>query len=193
MNTSENFHYFKRTRKLLQGLLSVVVLLLFLSVLSEYAVREGLGKTQLSRYKQWRAASAPCHGSYLRNICIHGTRDLPRLQSMQKLYLNKLFVDYEPYVYHCLEQRHFERTRAQYTHTALQTNLNWDAIKNMTIVHHHLWSYGHWVSYCNAGERCRIIREYIACGYIQTSHICVPIRALILNVVTFRPATYVGL
>ena len=103
-----------------------------------------LPRSQISRYKQWKRVKLPCHGFYLRNICIHGIHDLPVLCSTDKLYLNKLFVDYQPYVYQCLEELVFDRTREQmmggkYKQMSDERS-ELHNVEKLTIVKHHLWS-----------------------------------------------------
>ena len=73
------------------------------------------GKPFLSRYKYWLGeAEYKCHGQFVRAICIQGVGDLPMLQKRKELFVNKLYLDYQPATFVCLEELLYNRTWDEY-------------------------------------------------------------------------------
>ena len=52
----------------------------------------------------WSWKSWPCHGKWVRGICIFGVGDLPWLHNRPELYANKLYADFQWLTYDCMEQ-----------------------------------------------------------------------------------------
>ena len=52
-----------------------------------------------------------CAGKYMRNICIIGTGDLPKLHNSTGMFVNKLHADFEPLAYSCLEERIYKNIK----------------------------------------------------------------------------------
>ncbi|XP_061192186.1 beta-1,3-galactosyl-O-glycosyl-glycoprotein beta-1,6-N-acetylglucosaminyltransferase-like [Saccostrea echinata] len=75
-----------------------------------------LKKPFLSRFKSWRDAPNywPCHGHFVRGICIFGLGDLPLLARRPEFFANKFHIDYQPHILLCLDQLLFNRTRDEY-------------------------------------------------------------------------------
>jgi len=42
-------------------------------------------------------------------ICIFGVGDLPLIASRPELFANKFYIDYQPLVFDCIEQLHYQR------------------------------------------------------------------------------------
>jgi hypothetical protein len=61
------------------------------------------------RFKNW--GTWPCHGRYIRSICVFGVGDLPLLASRPELFANKFHIDYEPLTLECMEELHYRRLR----------------------------------------------------------------------------------
>ena len=68
------------------------------------------------RYKVWSDHRQACHGRFVRNICVIGVGDLHSLAESRQMFVNKLHADYQPMAYDCLEELHFNRTRADVLH-----------------------------------------------------------------------------
>lgn len=73
--------------------------------------KDRLNATFAVRYKRW---GGPCHGKFVRSICIFGIGDLPILASRFALFANKFHLHYYPLALDCLEELLFNRTRDQY-------------------------------------------------------------------------------
>lgn len=67
----------------------------------------------MARYKRWsfnQNKDYPCHGIFVRSICIPGVADLPELGKRPELFVNKLYWDFKHYVLDCLEELIHNRT-----------------------------------------------------------------------------------
>ncbi|XP_061192206.1 beta-1,3-galactosyl-O-glycosyl-glycoprotein beta-1,6-N-acetylglucosaminyltransferase-like [Saccostrea echinata] len=80
---------------------------------TDYSVK----KPFLSRFKSWSGAPNywPCHGYFVRGICIFGLGDLPLLARRPEFFANKFHIDHEPHTLLCLDQLLFNRTRDEYS------------------------------------------------------------------------------
>ncbi|XP_064599694.1 beta-1,3-galactosyl-O-glycosyl-glycoprotein beta-1,6-N-acetylglucosaminyltransferase-like [Liolophura sinensis] len=87
----------------------------------------------LTRYISWSHEGKPCHGKFVRKVCIFGVFDLPYLTSLPHLFVNKFHWDYQHFARDCLEEWHFNRTVGKHF---LGTNFNvsyygqWDFVWN---------------------------------------------------------------
>ena len=78
-----------------------------------------LSKPYLSHFVNWKPHphhinSWPCHGKWVRDVCIFGPGDLQVLASVPHLFANKFYWDYERYARNCMEELIFNRTRDEY-------------------------------------------------------------------------------
>ncbi|XP_060063005.1 beta-1,3-galactosyl-O-glycosyl-glycoprotein beta-1,6-N-acetylglucosaminyltransferase 4-like [Ylistrum balloti] len=64
-------------------------------------------KPFLATYANW---GGPCHGKYVRGMCIYGLGDLTELVSRKELFANKFHYDYQPLALSCLEEWHVNKT-----------------------------------------------------------------------------------
>ncbi|XP_045206284.1 beta-1,3-galactosyl-O-glycosyl-glycoprotein beta-1,6-N-acetylglucosaminyltransferase-like [Mercenaria mercenaria] len=55
-----------------------------------------------------------CKGMRVRGMCVFGHGDLARLAKRRELFANKFYLTYQPFVFGCLEEMIFNRTRQQY-------------------------------------------------------------------------------
>ena len=60
----------------------------------------------------WGDNPYKCQGKYVKNICIVGLGDLSSLYNSPALFVNKLHWDYQPLAADCLQELHWNRTRA---------------------------------------------------------------------------------
>ncbi|XP_077870453.1 beta-1,3-galactosyl-O-glycosyl-glycoprotein beta-1,6-N-acetylglucosaminyltransferase-like [Saccoglossus kowalevskii] len=58
----------------------------------------------LSRITAWYNHSTPCHGQYVRNVCVYSWRDLSWLVTQPHLFANKFNVKFDSLVLECLEE-----------------------------------------------------------------------------------------
>lgn len=88
----------------------------------------------INRYVVWSTAvSTICYGKWVRQICIFGVRDLPKLYKTRQLFVNKFHQFYQPLALDCLEELIYNRTRDEYIHkTKTKTSYyeNLDFVKN---------------------------------------------------------------
>ena len=68
----------------------------------------------LTRFKNWED-DWPCHGKYVRGICIFGVGDLPLLATREELFANKFHEDFHPETLDCLEEMLINRTLEEIT------------------------------------------------------------------------------
>ena len=58
--------------------------------------------------KNWNAVyvswGGPCHGKFVRVICIFGVGDLNQLVSRKELFANKCYLDYQYLAMDCIEE-----------------------------------------------------------------------------------------
>ena len=76
------------------------------------------------RFKNWMTGifREPCGGRWVRTVCIFGVRDLPALGIKRQLIANKFHSTYQPVAYECMEELHYNRTRAEINgHTYFNT------------------------------------------------------------------------
>ena len=68
----------------------------------------------MTRFKNWGDGpfNWPCQGLRVRLICVFGIGDLPLLASRPELFANKFYVNFEPLALDCMEELHYNRTRA---------------------------------------------------------------------------------
>ena len=69
-------------------------------------------KPFLARFKKWEPM--PCHGQYVRGVCVFGAGDLPLIASRKSLFVNKFYLDYQHFALDCAEELHFNHTRDEY-------------------------------------------------------------------------------
>lgn len=55
-----------------------------------------------------------CSGKRVRSMCVMGHGDLALLARRKELFANKFYLTYQPFVFGCLEERNFNRTREEY-------------------------------------------------------------------------------
>ncbi|GAB1602867.1 beta-1,3-galactosyl-O-glycosyl-glycoprotein beta-1,6-N-acetylglucosaminyltransferase-like isoform X1 [Argonauta hians] len=71
-------------------------------------------KPFLARYKIWNYETSPffstCNGKWVRNICIFGMGDYPKLISTPALFANKFHQNFHPLLHQCLEDWLFNKT-----------------------------------------------------------------------------------
>ena len=60
-------------------------------------------KPWLSSYSAW-AGVDPCHGQWLRGVCVFGVADLPLLLNRRELFINKVSLDIQPVTMECLSR-----------------------------------------------------------------------------------------
>lgn len=58
-------------------------------------------KTWNAVYVSW---GGPCHGKFVRGICIFGVGDLNQLVSRKELFANKFYPDYQYLAMDCIEE-----------------------------------------------------------------------------------------
>lgn len=66
-------------------------------------------KPWLSTFAAWGGVH-PCHGKFVRGVCVFGLGDLTELVSRKELFVNKFYYYYQPYALQCLEEWHFNNT-----------------------------------------------------------------------------------
>lgn len=100
------------------------------------------------RYKQWMAGLEPAHGTFDRAtgcggrwyyLCLFGVADLPRLTNARRvvaLFVNKLYWDFQPHAYDCLEQWHANRTLDEIR--GAQLDMNFAYYKSIDSVRNHV-------------------------------------------------------
>lgn len=69
------------------------------------------GYEDITRYVIWKGEGIPCHGFFVRDVCIFGVGDLPRMSTSRTLFVNKFYYDYQPMALTCMEERHYNWTR----------------------------------------------------------------------------------
>jgi len=69
----------------------------------------------IARFKNWGDGpfNWPCFGQRVRYVCVFGVGDLPLLASRPELFANKFYADYQPATLDCMEELHYNRTRAE--------------------------------------------------------------------------------
>ena len=68
-------------------------------------------------------------------VCIFGVKDLPMLSRRLELFANKFYTNYQTETYECIEELHFNRTRAEITDGV---KLDLSFYKKLDIVHNHI-------------------------------------------------------
>lgn len=66
-------------------------------------------KPWLSTYAAWGGVH-PCHGKFVRGVCVFGVGDLTELVSKKELFANKFYYYNQPYALQCLEEWHYNKT-----------------------------------------------------------------------------------
>lgn len=66
-------------------------------------------KPWLATYAIWGGVS-PCHGRFVRGVCVFGAGDLQELASRKEMFANKFYYDYQPMALACAEEWHFNKT-----------------------------------------------------------------------------------
>ncbi|XP_064594389.1 beta-1,3-galactosyl-O-glycosyl-glycoprotein beta-1,6-N-acetylglucosaminyltransferase 3-like, partial [Liolophura sinensis] len=56
-------------------------------------------KLWLAMYASW---SQPCHGRFVRGVCVFGLGDIARLTSRKELFANKFYLQFHPFALHCM-------------------------------------------------------------------------------------------
>ena len=95
-----------------RGYIRVRFLYLFTGTLDDNTSRP-----YISRFKIWtntgNSTLQQCYGKYVRDICIFGISDLPKLKNRTELFANKFNVDFEPLAYDCMEQNYFRKVQEE--------------------------------------------------------------------------------
>ncbi len=60
---------------------------------------------------KWRGDGSPCHGKYVRDVCVLGLGDLAELPNRPELFVNKIKTNFERRAFSCLEEWHLEKVR----------------------------------------------------------------------------------
>ncbi|CAH1779236.1 unnamed protein product [Owenia fusiformis] len=98
---------------------------------SVIGVPETNRETYLLRYKHWITSEwypgMKCHGKYARNICIPGLRNLHDIVNAHQFFLNKLELNFQPFVMDCLEEWYFEKVHTEYQTGYAQIDLTYYA------------------------------------------------------------------
>lgn len=68
-------------------------------------------------------------------VCVFGVADLPRLTQRLELFANKFYTTYQPETYECLEEWHYNRTRAEVKNGVA---LDLSFYSKLDIVHNHI-------------------------------------------------------
>ena len=76
-------------------------------------------KPYLSHFVNWypnphHINSWPCHGKWVRTVCVFGPGDLQLLASVPHMFANKFYWDYQRFARDCMEELIFNRTRDEY-------------------------------------------------------------------------------
>ena len=93
-----------------------------------------------SRFSIWkpqsnqRTSSSVCEGQWVRDICVFGSGDLPRLYNRSELFANKLFMENDIVAYDCMEELALNRTLDELTDLAELRRLN-KAFHKLTEAH----------------------------------------------------------
>jgi hypothetical protein len=66
-------------------------------------------KPWLATYVSWQYVH-PCHGKFVRSVCIFGIADIPELVSKKTLFANKFYIDFEYLALDCLAEWYYNRT-----------------------------------------------------------------------------------
>ena len=80
----------------------------------------------------WSWEDRSCRGKWVRNICILGVGDLPWTYSRPELFVNKIFLEFEPLTLDCLEELIYNRTMTREASKFIPSYYN-----NLDIVKHH--------------------------------------------------------
>ena len=76
-------------------------------------------KPWLAVYAKWSGTTGtPCHGRYVRAVCVFGVGDLPQLVRRREFFANKFYADFQPLTLDCLDSwlRHKERCPPRFQH-----------------------------------------------------------------------------
>ena len=66
-------------------------------------------KPWLSKYAAW-SGQDPCHGKFVRSVCVFGVGDLPNLISRKEFFANKFYIQNDYLVLDCLEEWLYNRS-----------------------------------------------------------------------------------
>ena len=66
----------------------------------------------LIRYIKW-GWTEDCKGFWRNYICILSIGDLPELIRQPHFFINKLFIDFDPITYQCLEEWYMDRMKSR--------------------------------------------------------------------------------
>lgn len=76
----------------------------------------------------------------MRHICVIGIQDLPWAKDRPELFFNKLYIDFEPLTFECLEELMYNRTISGDSYEFSQTYYdNMDIVKHRELVNVHKW------------------------------------------------------
>ncbi|KAK2158184.1 hypothetical protein LSH36_175g05014 [Paralvinella palmiformis] len=95
------------------------------------------GYEEIMRYVKWCYDGSECHGKFVRCVCIFSVADLPRMANSHKMFVNKLYYDYEPMALTCMEQRHYQWTRQDILGMN-DDRINITFYRNLPNVKHHI-------------------------------------------------------
>ena len=73
-----------------------------------------------TRYVNWSGHRAPCHGKFVRHVCVHGIGDLKTITQQKALFVNKFYLHYQYLALDCIEQWLHKRTLDYYGSLSLQ-------------------------------------------------------------------------
>jgi len=76
-------------------------------------------KPWLAVYAKWAGDPSdhePCHGQYVRGVCVFGVADLPQLVERREFFANKFYTNFQPLALDCLDAwlRHKEMCPPQF-------------------------------------------------------------------------------
>lgn len=86
-------------------------------------------KLWMASYSAWRLVN-PCHGKWVRQICIFSTRDLKDLHKNRALFANKFYLTFDRLAVSCLEELLYNRSINR------DTSLDLEFYKRLKFVRH---------------------------------------------------------
>ncbi|KAK2143825.1 hypothetical protein LSH36_810g00014 [Paralvinella palmiformis] len=88
----------------------------------------------IARFKIWYRA---CNGKLVRNVCVFGVGDLPKMPRSHHLFANKFYFNLEPMTLRCLEELHYNKTREDITGAGF-SRLNMTFYNNLPNIKRHI-------------------------------------------------------
>lgn len=68
----------------------------------------------IGRYTIWHGYNWPCHGKFVRFVCVFGVGDLPLMGNRRELFVNKLYLEFQYLTINCMEELINNRTRDEF-------------------------------------------------------------------------------